>query len=94
MFEPVQADLNSDWPIPTHYVDFGFALEVIEHVENPRHFFRQMKRITKPGGHIFITTPNNHSLSSKLTFLLRGQHRYFQEASYPCARYSTVEMRF
>ncbi len=80
---PQQADLNEDWPIPTDSIDFSFSLEVIEHVENPRHFFREMRRITKPGGHVFLTTPNNLSLMSRVTFFLRGQHRLFQESSYP-----------
>ncbi len=44
---------------------------------------RELKRITRPSGHIFVTTPNNHALSSKLTFLMRGQHRQFQAPFYP-----------
>jgi 2-polyprenyl-3-methyl-5-hydroxy-6-metoxy-1,4-benzoquinol methylase len=79
----VQADLNRDWPLESASVDFAFSTEVIEHVENPRHFLREMMRVTKPGGHLFVSTPNNHSLASKLTFLLRGQHRQFQEQCYP-----------
>jgi 2-polyprenyl-3-methyl-5-hydroxy-6-metoxy-1,4-benzoquinol methylase len=81
--QPIQADFNLGWPVESESVDFAFALEVVEHVENPRHFFREMKRIVKPGGHLFVTTPNNQCLASKLTFLVRGQHRYFQEPSYP-----------
>jgi 2-polyprenyl-3-methyl-5-hydroxy-6-metoxy-1,4-benzoquinol methylase len=80
---PSQADLNGDWPVKTASIDFAFALEVIEHLENPRHFFREVTRIVRPGGYIFVTTPNNHCLASKVTFLVRGQHRYFQEPSYP-----------
>jgi SAM-dependent methyltransferase len=79
----VQTDLNASWPLPDDSVDFGFALEVIEHVENPRHFMRQFARILKPGGFGFLTTPNNHSWASKLTFLLKGEHRRFQGPSYP-----------
>jgi 2-polyprenyl-3-methyl-5-hydroxy-6-metoxy-1,4-benzoquinol methylase len=80
---PIQADLNKAWPIETASIDFAFSIEVVEHVENPRHFFRELKRITRPGGHIFVTTPNNHSLTSKITFLWKGQHRLFQDPSYP-----------
>lgn len=80
---PVQANLNAAWPLETASVDFAFSTEVIEHVENPRHFMREIVRITRPGGFIFISTPNNHSLISKLVFMLRGEHRYFQDASYP-----------
>lgn len=79
----VQGDLNDPWPIPDASIDFAFALEVIEHVENPRHFFREIARILAPDGFAFLSTPNNHSAASKLTFLLRGQHRLFQEPSYP-----------
>jgi len=79
----IQCDLNSEWPLPEDSVDFAFAIEVIEHIENPRHFLREMNRIVRKGGYIFVTTPNLHSLTSMLTFAIRGQHRYFQDASYP-----------
>lgn len=81
--EALQTDLNKAWPLGDATVDFAFALEVIEHVENPRHFFRELSRIVAPCGSAFVSTPNNHSLASKLTFLVRGQHRLFQEPSYP-----------
>jgi 2-polyprenyl-3-methyl-5-hydroxy-6-metoxy-1,4-benzoquinol methylase len=80
---PLQCDLNGRWPLSDSQLDFAFAIEVIEHVENPRHFFRELARVVQPGGHAYVSTPNNHSLSSKLTFMLRGQHRYFQDFSYP-----------
>ena len=79
----VQADFNEPWLLPSSHFDFTFSLECIEHVENPRHFMRELSRITKSSGYIFVSTPNNHSLASKLTFLLRGQHRQFQEVHYP-----------
>lgn len=78
----IYADLNKDWDIPRK-VDFAFSLEVIEHVENPRHFFRQVNLALNPHGYFFLTTPNNHSIYSKLTFLIKGEHRYFQDPSYP-----------
>jgi SAM-dependent methyltransferase len=80
---PLRTDLNSAWPLGDGSIDFAFALEVIEHVENPRHFFRELARVMTPGGHAFVSTPNNHSLASKLKFLVRDQHRLFQAPSYP-----------
>ena len=77
------ADLNQSWPLADQTVDFAFSLECIEHLENPRHFMREMARVIKAGGHGFLLTPNKHSWASKLTFLLKGQHRYFHQASYP-----------
>lgn len=77
------ADLNEPWPVPDAWADVAVALEVVEHLENPRHFFREMKRVLKPGGFGFVSTPNNLSLFSRLFFLLKGQHRAFQDFSYP-----------
>jgi 2-polyprenyl-3-methyl-5-hydroxy-6-metoxy-1,4-benzoquinol methylase len=81
--EFVAVDLNFSWNVASGTIDFAFALECIEHVENPRHFMKEIARILRPGGYGFVSTPNNHSLASKLTFLLKGEHRLFQDASYP-----------
>lgn len=81
--EFVKVDLNERWPVDEASVDFACSLQVIEHVENPRHFMRELARMMRPGGFGYVSTPNNHSWASKLTFLLKGQHRYFQDASYP-----------
>jgi len=78
-----ETDLNGNWPLPDGAADLLVALEVIEHLENPRHFFREITRVLRPGGYGFVSTPNNHSLSSLLTFLTKGQHRAFQAPSYP-----------
>ncbi len=77
------ADLNECWPVADAWADVAIALEVVEHLENPRHFFREMKRVLKPGGFGFVSTPNNLSLFSRLFFLFKGQHRAFQDFSYP-----------
>ncbi len=91
-FEPVnlpahcqwmRADLNQAWSLGANQFDFVFALEVIEHLENPRHFFREMVKIIKPGGYGFVSTPNNAGIFSKLNFLINGQHRWFQDSGYP-----------
>lgn len=78
-----ETDLNGSWPLTDSSADLLVALEVIEHLENPRHFFREITRILRPGGCGFVSTPNNHSLSSLLTFFTKGQHRAFQAPSYP-----------
>ncbi|MEI7979630.1 MAG: methyltransferase domain-containing protein [Bacteroidota bacterium] len=79
----VHANLNEDWNIPNESFDFVFSLEVIEHIENPRHFVREIARILKPGGLGFISTPNNLNLFSKLYFLFKSEHRFFQDNCYP-----------
>ncbi|MBE9010111.1 methyltransferase domain-containing protein [Pseudanabaenaceae cyanobacterium LEGE 13415] len=63
-----------------NFADVVISVETIEHLENPRAFYRELVRITKPGGYVIVTTPNQLSLLSKLTLLLKNQFNAFQEA--------------
>ncbi len=72
-----QADL------PQAYADFVVAVETIEHLENPRAFMRELFRLCKPNGWVVVTTPNQLSLLSKLTFLVKNQFNAFQDSCYP-----------
>jgi 2-polyprenyl-3-methyl-5-hydroxy-6-metoxy-1,4-benzoquinol methylase len=76
-------DLNEALPYPDATFDAVISLEVIEHLENPRHFVREIARILKVSGRCLITTPNQTSLSSKLCLLLRDQFQQFQDSCYP-----------
>jgi SAM-dependent methyltransferase len=77
----VQADLNlAPYPLPEGEADATVSIETIEHLENPRAFVRELVRVTRPGGVIVITTPNQLSLLSKLTLLAKNQFNAFQEA--------------
>ncbi len=90
-----QADLDSAAvPLPDESADAVVAIEIIEHLENPRAFFRELTRLAKPGGLVVLTTPNQLSLLSKTTFLLRGQFNAFQEAPglYPAHRTALLEI--
>ncbi len=78
-----KADLNHSLPIADQSVDIACAIEVIEHLENPRHFTRQLFRILKPGGTAIITTPNNLNLRSKVSLLVRGYFFAFGAQDYP-----------
>jgi len=66
-------------PLIDSLADVVCSIETIEHLENPRAFMRELVRLTKPGGWILVTTPNQLSLLSKLTFLLKNQFNAFQE---------------
>ncbi|HEX6909736.1 MAG TPA: class I SAM-dependent methyltransferase [Longimicrobium sp.] len=74
---------RGDAPLPDGVADVAAGVETIEHLENPRAFVRMLARLARPGGWVIVTTPNQHSLLSKGTFLLRGEHAHFQDASYP-----------
>ena len=90
--EFVPADLDGPLPLPTAAVDVAAAVEVIEHLENPRAFVRELARITRPGGWIAITTPNQLSALSLLTLLLKGRFAAFQERDYPAHRTALLEI--
>jgi 2-polyprenyl-3-methyl-5-hydroxy-6-metoxy-1,4-benzoquinol methylase len=74
--------------------DLVCAVEIIEHLENPRAFVRELVRLVKPGGFVIVTTPNQLSLLSKLTLILKNQFNAFQEAPglYPAHITALVEI--
>ncbi len=88
----ITADLDAPIPLPADAVDVAVAIETIEHLENPRAFVREMTRITRPGGFLVITTPNQLSALSLLTLATRQQFSAFQENSYPAHRTALLEV--
>jgi 2-polyprenyl-6-hydroxyphenyl methylase/3-demethylubiquinone-9 3-methyltransferase len=48
----------TDLPFATGSVDFVVSSECIEHTRDPRKAVREMMRILRPGGVLFLTTPN------------------------------------
>jgi SAM-dependent methyltransferase len=79
--EFVQADLDTGRaPLPDGMADVVVSAETIEHVENPRALFRELVRLARPGGWVVVTTPNQLSLLSKFSLLLRNQFPAFREA--------------
>ncbi len=76
-------DLNQTIDIPPNSFDSISAIEIIEHLENPRHVFRELYRVLKPNGHLVLTTPNNESMRSILSYIFRGHFVDFTGKSYP-----------
>jgi SAM-dependent methyltransferase len=82
--EFIALDLDrGDAPLPDGVADVAAGVETIEHLENPRAFVRMLVRLARPSGWVMITTPNQLSLLSRATLLLRGEHNAFRDASYP-----------
>lgn len=76
-------DLSRDpLPFADGSFDWVFALEVIEHLANPRHFISEARRVLKPNGQLLLTTPCNDCLTSKLSLLVRGYYPAFNERDY------------
>jgi len=86
-----KADLDRD-PLPLDgEADVVAAVETIEHVENPRAFCRQLTRAARPGGWIVVTTPNQLSLLSLATLVVKQRFSAFQDAAYPAHRTALLE---
>ena len=78
--EFVQLDLDhAQGALPEGIADVVCCVETIEHLENPRALARQLDRLAKPGALIVVTTPNQLSLLSKLSLLLKNEFVNFQE---------------
>lgn len=67
-----KADLNDDFPLADNTFDVVIAMMVVEHLFDPFHSFREIWRITRPGGRIFINLPNIGSFRCRWQ-LLRGR---------------------
>lgn len=79
-----QADLDGGHvPLADSIADVVVAVETIEHLENPRAFMRELVRLAKPGGWIAVTTPNQLSLLSLLTLIVKRRFNAFQDVHYP-----------
>lgn len=79
----IEQDLNEPIEGYDQMFDVVFAIEVIEHLENPRATMRQIARVLRPGGTAIVTTPNNESLRSLIALLIRGHYAAFGADSYP-----------
>jgi SAM-dependent methyltransferase len=80
----VVADLNRDeLDIPSAHFGLITSIEVLEHLENPGHFFGLIKRHLAPDGTCLITTPNVHSLNCRLRFLVTGRLPAFDDKGEP-----------
>lgn len=76
-------DLNKPFgTVPGAPYDLIMAVELIEHLENPRHFLRECRTILKPGGALLITTPNVNSPVSKAMLVRFGTLAWFTEKDY------------
>lgn len=67
--EFVEVRDRQPWPLEAHSVDMVICDAVLEHLEEPDHFFSEAARILKPGGLLCIRTSNNLSyvaLASRL----------------------------
>lgn len=87
-FKPAQvpfvaADLNGPFAaqFPAGF-DAVMALEIVEHLENPRHLLRQLRALLPVGGQLVLSTPNIANPVSQALFLRRGRFQWFRDEDY------------
>jgi 2-polyprenyl-3-methyl-5-hydroxy-6-metoxy-1,4-benzoquinol methylase len=83
-FRVSKNDLNDRFS--EKFSDLGYelviALEIIEHLENPWNFLREIRKLLSKDGLLVLSTPNSDSALDRLTYLLHGHSFYFSERGY------------
>jgi len=64
---------NNQYPFPNDYFDAVFAGEVLEHLNDPDHFFEEVHRILRKQGTLVITTPNFAAWNNRIALALAFQ---------------------
>jgi SAM-dependent methyltransferase len=58
------------------------AIEILEHLHDPRHFIRNCLQALDDGGYLLVTSPNTESWLSRIRFLRDGHFLWFDESDY------------
>jgi 2-polyprenyl-3-methyl-5-hydroxy-6-metoxy-1,4-benzoquinol methylase len=73
----VYADMNGALPFDDGAFDVVICLEGIEHVIDPTNLIGELIRVARPGGRIYLSTPNVMNFHSRLQFLFTGTFHQF-----------------
>lgn len=73
----IAADLNEGVPVEDDTVDRVIAEHVLEHVENPAFFLREIRRVLRPDGQATIEVPNAGWLPVRL-YVTQDLHRVWE----------------
>lgn len=76
------ADIESI-PFPAGSFDIVVSCETVEHVPHPAVAFAELHRVLKPGGRLYLTTPNYLGLMGLYRVYLRLRGRPFTEEGQP-----------
>ena len=62
--------------------DLVVAIEILEHLHDPRHFISNALQVLNSEGFLLITSPNTESWLSRIRFLRDGHFLWFDETDY------------
>lgn len=80
-----ELDFNNEEMVKEFYrkhkeeFDVVIGIEVIEHIENPWQYIRNLKSLAKQGGYVLLSTPNITSWYSRIRFLFYGRFPQFND---------------
>lgn len=75
----VRHDIDTPLPFPEASFDVVVSREGIEHLVAPYAFLREICRVLRPGGRLFLTTPNILSVDGRVKFFLTGYFPKFRD---------------
>jgi SAM-dependent methyltransferase len=83
-----KVELNADFA-DSFQRDFSVvtATDVIEHLDDPRHFIMEVRKLLRPGGLLGLSFPNIAFFEGRVKFMLTGEHWGFGEQNYRAQRH-------
>ena len=60
------ANLNSNWPLADSSIDYLIAMMVIEHLFDPFHSFKEIRRVLSTGGRAYVNVPLVTSMQRRI----------------------------
>ena len=84
LVQPRALDLNTNFSIELGQGNFSLvtAIEIIEHLDCPRHFIAEIFNLLAPGGYALLSTPNVAHWLSRVHFLFTGVPKFFTQEDF------------
>ena len=79
----IVSDIEQSSPLKKKYFDVILMNDVLEHLENPEAALRNVKRLLKGGGYLYITTPNLNKFRRKLFRYADKKEHHISMFSHP-----------
>lgn len=78
-------------PFPDHVFDVVFSIDVCEHFLEPDHAAREVYRVLKPGGILFLSAPNYGNVAGIVKRICEGMGCYEKNTWAPFGRWQRQE---